>query len=64
MNQKSIASYLEDWLRQNIEKERDKYAAELDGLRREKDKLERQRKKLLEAHYNDAILQKRAAENR
>ena len=27
----------------------------MDGLRREKDKLERQRKKLLEAHYNDAI---------
>lgn len=50
-----IAKYLEDWLRQNIEKERDKYATELDGLRREKDKLERKRKKLLEAHYNDAI---------
>lgn len=50
-----IAGYLEEWLRQNIEKERDKYAVELDGLRREKDKLERQRKKLLEAHYNDAI---------
>ena len=50
-----IASHLEDWLRQNIEKERDKYETELDWLRREKDKLERQRKKLLEAHYNDAI---------
>lgn len=50
-----IASHLENWLRQNIEKERDKYETELDGLRREKDKLERQRKKLLEAHYNDAI---------
>lgn len=50
-----IAEYLEDWLRENIEKEREKYATELDGLRREKDKLERKRKKLLEAHYNDAI---------
>lgn len=27
----------------------------MDGLRREKEKLEHQRKKLLEAHYNDAI---------
>ena len=50
-----IADYLKDWLKQNIEKERDKYMTELDGLRREKDKLERQRKKLLEAHYNDAV---------
>lgn len=50
-----IADYLEGWLRQNIEAEQDKYATELDGLRREKDKLERKRKKLLEAHYNDAI---------
>ena len=50
-----IAEYLENWLKQNIEAEQDKYAAELDGLRREKDKLERKRKKLLEAHYNDAI---------
>ncbi len=43
------------WLRQNIEKERDKYETELDGLRGEKDKLERKRKKLPEAHHNDAI---------
>ena len=50
-----VAEYLENWLKQNIEKERSKYAAELDGLRREKDKLEHRRKKLLEAHYNDAI---------
>ena len=50
-----IRSYLENWLGKNIEKEREKYDAELDGLRREKDKLERKRKKLLEAHYNDAI---------
>ncbi len=50
-----IRSYLENWLKQNIETEKEKYGTELDGLRREKDKLERQRKKLLEAHYNDAI---------
>lgn len=50
-----IRSYLENWLSMNIEKEREKYDTELDGLRREKDKLERKRKKLLEAHYNDAI---------
>ena len=50
-----VRSYLETWLGENIKKEQEKYNAELDGLRREKDKLERQRKKLLEAHYNDAI---------
>ena len=50
-----VRTCLEKWLKENIEKEREKYNAELDGLRREKDKLERKRKKLLEAHYNDAI---------
>ncbi len=35
--------------------EQQKYELELDSLRREKDKLERKREKLLEAHYNDAI---------
>ncbi len=50
-----IRERLENWLKQNIEMEREKYATELDGIRREKDKLERQRKKLLEAHFNDAI---------
>mgnify|MGYP007025190080 CR=1 FL=1 len=39
----------------NIENERGKYVAELDGLRRERDKLEHRQEKLLEAHYNDAI---------
>ena len=38
-----------------IDNERKKFTAELDGLQREKAKLEHQRKKLLEAHYNDAI---------
>ena len=32
-----------------------KYESELDGLKGEKAKLENKRKKLLEAHYNDAI---------
>ena len=50
-----IREYLEDWISRNIENERGKYAAELDGLRREKDKLERRQEKLLEAHYNDAV---------
>lgn len=50
-----IREYLEKWLQGHIEEERKKYDIELDGLRREKDKLERKRKKLLEAHYNDAI---------
>ena len=47
--------YLENWLHDYIQTERQKYETELDGLRREKEKLERRRKKLLEAHYNDAI---------
>lgn len=50
-----IRSYLEKWLQAHIEEERKKYDIELDGLRREKGKLERKQKKLLEAHYNDAI---------
>ena len=48
-------TYLENWLHEYIQSERQKYETELEGLRREKSKLERQRKKLLEAHYNDAI---------
>lgn len=51
----AIRDHLEEFLRDKIKDEQKKYAAEQDGLRREKDKLERQRKKLLEAHYNDAI---------
>ena len=50
-----IREYLEDWISKNIENEREKYVAELDGLRRERDKLEHRQEKLLEAHYNDAI---------
>ena len=51
----AVRQYLEKFLQERIKKEQEKYQVELDGLRREKDKLERQRKKLLEAHYNDAI---------
>ena len=51
----AVREYLENFLQESIETEQKKYMAELDGLRREKDKLERKRKKLLEAHYNDAI---------
>nr|WP_325239671.1 recombinase family protein [uncultured Oscillibacter sp.] len=51
----AVRKYLENFLQEGIKAERQKYEAELDGLRRERDKLERQRKKLLEAHYNDAI---------
>lgn len=50
-----VREYLEDWIGRNIENEREKYSIELDGLRREKEKLQRKQEKLLEAHYNDAI---------
>ena len=50
-----IRTFLEDWLSKNLKIEQTKYVAELDSLRREKDKLERKSRKLLEAHYNDAI---------
>lgn len=50
-----IKTHLEKWLTENITKEREKYTTELNGLCREKEKLERKRKKLLEAHYSDAI---------
>ena len=51
----AVRKYLENFLQAGIRSEQEKSKAELNGLRREKDKLERQRKKLLEAHYNDAI---------
>lgn len=51
----AVHEYMENFLHDSIKTEQQKYETELDGLRREKDKLERQRKKLLEAHYNDAI---------
>lgn len=51
----AVREYLENYLQNGIQTEQQKYESELEELRREKDKLERQRKKLLEAHYNDAI---------
>ena len=51
----TIREPLENFLRDKIHDEKKNYDAELDGLRRERDKLERKRKKLLEAHYDDAI---------
>lgn len=51
----TVREYLENFFQEGIKAEREKYETELDGLRLEKDKLERKRKKLLEAHYNDAI---------
>ena len=50
-----IRDQIQETLETIIENERKKFVAELDGLQREKAKLERQRKKLLEAKYNDAI---------
>ena len=50
-----IREQLQATLESAIENERRKFAAELDGLQKEKAKLEHKRKKLLEAHYNDAI---------
>lgn len=46
---------LEAQLQNIIEAERSKFETELASLNREKVKLEHQRQKLLEAHYNDAI---------
>ena len=46
---------LEDWLMDEIQKTADESAAERKGLELEKDKLERKQRKLLEAHYEDAI---------
>ncbi len=46
---------LEEHLKNTVKVEKKRYMSELDGLRREKNTIERQRKKLLDAHYNDAI---------
>lgn len=46
---------LETQIHEIIAQEKAKYDKELDGLRGEKAKLENKRKKLLEAHYSDAI---------
>ena len=46
---------LEAKIQEIIAKEKSKYDKELDGLKGQKAKLENKRKKLLEAHYSDAI---------
>ena len=46
---------LETWLHTEIQKTSDKFESERQELEREKDKLERKQRKLLEAHYADAI---------
>lgn len=50
-----IRNLLESRIQEIIAEEKKKYNVELDGLKGEKAKLENKRKKLLEAHYNDAI---------
>ncbi|MDE6259397.1 MAG: recombinase family protein [Oscillospiraceae bacterium] len=50
-----IREYLGKWFQNYIKDEKERSGAQLGGLHREKHKLEHQRKKLLEAHYYDAI---------
>ena len=51
----NVRILLEARLQTIIAEERKKYESELDGLRGQKASLENKRKKLLEAHYSDAI---------
>ena len=46
---------IEQQLQSSIDKEEEKFNLELRNYHLEKDKIERQQKKLLEAHFNDAI---------
>jgi hypothetical protein len=46
---------IEQQLQSSIDKEEEKFNLELHNCQLEKDKIERQQKKLLEAHFNDAI---------
>ena len=46
---------VEAYMDELLAKEREKYMVELDGLTREKIRLDRRQEKLLEAHFNDAI---------
>ena len=50
-----IRGKLEEHLQSIITDEQNKFTTELSGLQKEKEKLEHKRKKLLEAHYSDAI---------
>ena len=47
--------FLENWLFKEIQKAADEFSAKRQELEREKDKLERKQRKLLEAHYADAV---------
>lgn len=51
----NMRTLLEGHLQTIIAEERKKYESELDGLKGQKSALENKRKKLLEAHYSDAI---------
>ena len=46
---------VQDWVNGQIEKLADESKAELDRLKMQKDKLEREQRKLLQAHYADAV---------
>ena len=50
-----IRLWLENWLTAEIQKTADEFAAKRQELEREKDKHERKQRRLLEAHYADAI---------
>ena len=50
-----IRQPLEEQVRAAVNREREKFAAKADGLKREKEKLERKRRKLMESYYSEAI---------
>ena len=48
-------NFIKQWLTSQIEKLADESKVEVDRLKQQKDKLEREQRKLLQAHYADAI---------
>ena len=50
-----LREHLETWLNQYIKESADEFEVERANLERERNKLEHKRKKLLQAHYEDAI---------
>ena len=54
-NTTNCGQCIEQQLQSSIDKEEEKFNLELRNYQLEKDKIERQQKKLLEAHFNDAI---------
>ena len=50
-----IRQLLEKQVRAAVNMEREKFAAKADSLKRQKEKLERKRKKLMESYYSEAI---------